>query len=130
MPERRLPFLILLASLLLTAYSASALTCNVLPFGATNGTVSWNAARVNTYGAVAGFPALSLSSPVSDEEAKALLTLFGSDDYFGASWTILHLIESAPNWPIDECLTNTSNEWIVCLKERAQRGRDEPTRQP
>ena len=71
-----------------------------------------------------------IKPPVSDEEAKALLTLFGSDDYFGASWTILHLIESAPNWPIDECLTNTSNEWIVCLKERAQRGRDEPTRQP
>lgn len=33
----------------------------------TNGTVSWNAARINGYGPVAGYPALSLNSPLTAE---------------------------------------------------------------
>ena len=33
----------------------------------TNGTVSWNAARVNGYGSVAGYPALALNSPLTAE---------------------------------------------------------------
>jgi hypothetical protein len=64
-----------------------------------------------------------IKSPVTDEEAKALLTIFGPDDYFGLAWTLLHLIETAPNWPINECLVETSNEWVKRLKQRAQRGK-------
>lgn len=59
--------------------------------------------------------------PILDEEAKALLTLFGPDDYFGLAWTILHLIESAPHWPLQDCLAGTSNEWIERLKQRAKK---------
>jgi hypothetical protein len=63
----------------------------------------------------------TIRGPISDEEAKYLITLFGADDYFGLAWTVLHLIESAPGWPIEECLANKSNEWVARLRESARR---------
>jgi len=63
-----------------------------------------------------------ITPPASDEEAKLLVALFGPDDYFGLAWTLLHLVESAPSWPIRECLPSGSpNEWIVRLRTSAQR---------
>ena len=63
----------------------------------------------------------SIRPPVSDEEAGALTRLFGPDDYFGGAWTVLHLIESAPGWPIRECIEGDENEWITRLRESARR---------
>lgn len=65
-----------------------------------------------------------IKPPVTNEEAKELLRVFGPDDYFGAAWTIVHLIESAPGWPIEECLAQVSNEWISRLKARAKPASD------
>ncbi len=67
---------------------------------------------------------LSIEKPVTDEEAKVLTEVFGIDGCFGLGWTLLHLIETAPNWPIDENLKNVENEWIERLKDRAERWRD------
>jgi hypothetical protein len=61
----------------------------------------------------------SVEQPVSEEDARALITLFGDDDCFGLAWTLLHLIEAAQNWPIKDCLNRSGNEWIDRLKERA-----------
>jgi hypothetical protein len=61
----------------------------------------------------------SIVPPVTDDEARELIKLFGPDDYFGGAWTVLHLIESAPHWPLADCLSEESNEWILRLKERA-----------
>jgi len=66
----------------------------------------------------------SIEKPVTDEEARALVGIFGIDGCFGLGWTLLHLIETAPHWPIYECLKNVENEWIVMLKDRAERWRD------
>ena len=66
----------------------------------------------------------SIRPPVSDDEARELLKVFGPDDYFGLAWTVLHLVEGAPNWPLEDCLSGSSNEWIVTLRERAERGAD------
>ncbi len=55
--------------------------------------------------------------PLSDEEAKALVKLFGPDDCFGLAWSLLHLIESAPSWPIADALQGES-EWIDTLRQR------------
>jgi hypothetical protein len=60
----------------------------------------------------------SITPPVSDDEARELVKLFGPDDYFGGAWTLIHLVESAPNWPLEDCLRDGSNEWILRLKSR------------
>lgn len=31
--------------------------------------------------------------PISDDEARMLIRLFGPDDCFGLAWTLLHIIE-------------------------------------
>lgn len=63
----------------------------------------------------------SIVPPVTDDEARELIKLFGPDDYFGGAWTVLHLVETAPHWPLMDCLSSSSNEWIVRLKERFAR---------
>jgi hypothetical protein len=65
---------------------------------------------------------LSVTKPVSNEEARVLVNLFGSDGCFGLAWSVLHLIESAPGWPLPDCLVNSSNEWVASLRDRATRG--------
>ena len=65
----------------------------------------------------------TVQKPVTDEEACALVKLFGPDDCFGLAWTLLHLIETAPGWPIEGALDNLEGEWIDRLRERAERGR-------
>lgn len=62
---------------------------------------------------------LSVPTPVSNEEARALIRLFGPDGCFGLAWSVLHLVESAPGWPLADCLANSSNEWIALLRDRA-----------
>src|SRR5262245_59142223 len=58
--------------------------------------------------------------PLTNEEAKALVSLFGPDDCFGGAWSLLHLIETAPGWPIEECLQDTGREWVARLKRRVE----------
>ena len=62
----------------------------------------------------------SIKKPVTDEEARVLVTVFGSDDAFGLVWPLVSLVESAPGWPLADCLENTNNEWIQMLKQRVR----------
>lgn len=62
----------------------------------------------------------AIEPPISDAEAVELVKLFGPDDYFGLAWTLLHLIETAPHWPLRDCLRDTSNEWIALLSRRVE----------
>jgi hypothetical protein len=64
---------------------------------------------------------LQISRPVSDEEARVLVGMFGPDDCYGLAWTLLHLIETAPNWPLVDVLQNNGNEWVQRLRGRAER---------
>jgi hypothetical protein len=61
----------------------------------------------------------SITPPVTNEEARHLTSLFGPDDCYGLAWTLVHLIESAPNWPVEEYLEG-ENEWIGILRDRAR----------
>lgn len=63
-----------------------------------------------------------IEPPVTNEEARVLVGLFGPDDYFGIAEALVNLIETAPEWPIQDCLRDTSNIWVTELKERAIRG--------
>ena len=60
--------------------------------------------------------------PVSNEEACVLVGLFGADDCYGLAWTVLHLVETAPGWPLKGCLEGEGNEWTQRLRLRAERG--------
>jgi hypothetical protein len=62
-----------------------------------------------------------VAQPITDDDARALVHLFGPGDCFGAAWTLLHLIETAPTWPLEDCLLDETNEWIVLLHHRASR---------
>lgn len=64
----------------------------------------------------------SISRPVSDEEARTMVSLFGQDSCFGLAWSLLHLIETSPNWPLSDLLSNCSNEWVLRLRDRAVAG--------
>lgn len=56
--------------------------------------------------------------PISDDEACALVRLFGPDDYFGLAWTLLHLIETSPSWLIEDALIGLEGVWVDRLRER------------
>ncbi|MBK1685402.1 hypothetical protein [Rhodoferax fermentans] len=64
----------------------------------------------------------AISKPVTDEEARVLIQLFGQDGCFGLASSLMHLIETAPGWPLIECLENQNNEWIVEMRNRCIRG--------
>lgn len=63
-----------------------------------------------------------IATPVSDQEASALAMLFPDDDdeCYGLAWSLIHLIESAPNWPLQDCLRDAMNPWIALLATRTQ----------
>ena len=68
---------------------------------------------------------LSIQRPVSNEEAEALVNCFGPDDCFGLAWELLHLIETAPGWPIAEVLNRSTNEWTLRWRDRTIRAKIE-----
>jgi hypothetical protein len=59
--------------------------------------------------------------PLSNEEAAALVSTFGPDDYFGLAFAIVDLVETAPAWPLWTSLTGESL-WIKHLRVRAING--------
>lgn len=58
--------------------------------------------------------------PISDDDACALVQLLcpDGDSCFGLAWTLVHLIETAPGWPIKEALNGLDGEWIDRLRLR------------
>jgi hypothetical protein len=60
-----------------------------------------------------------ISRPLSDAEARVLVRLFGDDGCFGLAASLMHLVETAPSWPLVDCLSNSDNVWIAELRRRA-----------
>lgn len=58
---------------------------------------------------------------VTDAEAAELLRLFPRDDTdsYGVAWTLVHVVESAPSWPLSEAIAGASGPWSELLKQRA-----------
>ncbi|MBO8184785.1 hypothetical protein [Streptomyces spirodelae] len=65
-----------------------------------------------------------IAKPVSGEEAQALTAAFGSDDCYGLSWTLLHLIETAPSAHNANYSQNTDNPWVELLNSRVEFGKE------
>lgn len=63
----------------------------------------------------------SIERPVTDAEAAILIRLFGADDCFGLASHLMHLIESAPNWPLVDLLQD-DNIWVRRMRDRISTG--------
>jgi hypothetical protein len=65
--------------------------------------------------------ALDAQAPVTDDEAAALVRLLPEDgsDSFGVAWTLVHLVESAPGWPLRPVLEQLDGPWADVLRRRA-----------
>lgn len=61
----------------------------------------------------------AIEQPISDDDAVELMEILGPDDCFGLSWTVVHIIETAPGWPIKEAIEKEGSEWNSVLKNRA-----------
>ena len=64
-----------------------------------------------------------ITPPVSDDEARGLVGLFGpdgGDSCYLLAWRLLHLIETAPHWPLDDCLPADGPAWIQHLRFHAE----------
>jgi hypothetical protein len=63
----------------------------------------------------------SIERPVTDEEAMSLLQVLPNteESCFGLAWSVLHLIETAPGWPLKEAKRQRSNPWVASMLERA-----------
>lgn len=64
----------------------------------------------------------AIAKPLTDDEARVLVELFGPDGCFGLASSFMHLIETSPGWPLKDCFQNLDNEWKVELRNRAIRG--------
>jgi len=64
----------------------------------------------------------AIAKPITDHEARILVELFGPDGCYGLASSFMHLIETAPGWPLKECLQQLNNDWKVELRNRAIRG--------
>lgn len=60
--------------------------------------------------------------PITDDEARVLVELFGHDGCYGLASAFMHLIETAPGWPLNDCLQHPHNNWKAELRDRAIRG--------
>jgi hypothetical protein len=66
---------------------------------------------------------LYVDGDVTDDEACALLGLLPEDDSdsYGVAWTLVHVIESAPGWPLRDALDHARGPWSDLLRGRAAR---------
>lgn len=60
----------------------------------------------------------AVHTPLSRTEAEALLPIFGPDDCFGLAWSLLHLVETAPDFTDVLSNADPSSEWTERLRAR------------
>ena len=64
----------------------------------------------------------AIAKPITDNEACVLVELFGPDGCYGLASSFMHLIETAPVWPLRDCLAQLNSDWKIELRNRAIRG--------
>lgn len=62
-----------------------------------------------------------IQPPLTIIEAEGVASLFGPDSFYGLAWTLVSLIESAPDWPKNVTLPDIENEWVKLLRDRASK---------
>lgn len=61
------------------------------------------------------------ATPITDNKARILVELFGPDGCYGLASSFMHLIETAPGWPLKDCLAQLNTDWKIELRNRALR---------
>ena len=61
----------------------------------------------------------AITRPITDDEARVIVGLFGPDGCYGLAAAFMHLIETAPGWPLKDCLQQPDNAWVATLRNRA-----------
>jgi hypothetical protein len=64
----------------------------------------------------------AIAKPITDNKACVLVELFGPDGCYGLASSFMHLIETAPGWPLKDCLAQLNSDWKIELRNRALRG--------
>lgn len=62
----------------------------------------------------------AISKPVTADEAALLVHTFGPDELYGIAWSLLHLIETAPESPVTEQPARDANSFVQQLWARHQ----------
>jgi hypothetical protein len=62
----------------------------------------------------------SIQPPITNDEARVLVGVLGPGDCFGVEWALIHLIETAPGWPLEDCLVDADSQGVAFLKQRAK----------
>lgn len=65
----------------------------------------------------------AVRAPLTDVEAHALVGIFGPDDCYGLSWTLVHLIETAPGALRAEYDARGGDPWVGVLNARVAAAR-------
>jgi hypothetical protein len=60
----------------------------------------------------------AIHTPITDEEAVILCGLFGPDDGYGLSWKLLHTVETAPGWFLEDAVSRAPTEWAEQFRKR------------
>lgn len=60
----------------------------------------------------------AVRTPITDEEAVILCGLFGPDDGYGLGWALLHTVESAPGWFLEDAISRAPIYWAELLRKR------------
>ena len=61
-----------------------------------------------------------IEKPVSNEEAVELAKMPGPDDCFGMAWGLIHAIETAPGWPLEEAISEVNETWKNIFRDRCK----------
>ena len=81
---------------------------------------TWNVLFAVTWGTMQLFcgPILGMLSDRIGRRPVLLISLFGPDNCFGLSWTLLYLIETAPNALTADYSANVDNGWVQLMKRQ------------
>lgn len=60
----------------------------------------------------------AIQTPVTDDEAVILCSLFGPDDGYGLGWALLHIVETAPGWFLEDAVSRATVAWAERFRKR------------
>ena len=66
----------------------------------------------------------ALTYPLAFDDIRALISLLpqNGDTASGLNWSILHAIETSPDWPMWELLEDQRSEWVRIFRLRLANG--------